>query len=221
MSDEQRSWPARTVELLVERLLRSGIDGVGPLDSASEVAARARAATRTDDAAIDRIIRDHVRLAASEGFITGLGGFVTMSVALPANVVAFHVLATRMVAAIAAVRGHDPTSDKVRTAVLLVLANEDARDVLRKVGVRVGSGQMPSFALRALPPSTLMAVNKGVAFRLLVRFGQKSLTRFGRYVPGVGGLLGGALDALLMRGLGKRARQEFKAAVVADERDAT
>lgn len=216
MNDDQRSWPARTAEGLVERLLRSGIDGVGPLDSASEVAARARAGTADDESAIDRIIREHVRLAASEGFITGLGGFVTMTVALPANVVAFHVLATRMVAAIATVRGHDPSSERVRTAVLLVLANEDANDILRKVGVRVGTGRLTSFALRGLPPSALMAVNKGVAFRLLVRFGEKSLTRFGRFVPGIGGLIGGGLDALLMRGLGRRARNEFRVEEVAN-----
>ncbi|HSK96035.1 MAG TPA: EcsC family protein [Euzebyales bacterium] len=221
MSDDQQSWPARTAEALLEPLMRSGIDGAGPLDSAAEVAAKARAATGDDESAIDRIIRDHVRLAASEGFVTGLGGFITMTVALPANVVAFHVLATRMVAAIATVRGHDPTSDRVRTAVLLVLAREDAHDILRKVGVRGGTGRLTSFALRGLPPSVLMAVNKGVAFRLLVQVGEKSLTRFGRFLPGVGGLIGGGLDALLMRGLGRRAREEFEATDVASRVDSS
>jgi len=221
MNDNQRSWPTRTVEGLVERLLRSGIDGIGPLDAATEVAAKARAATADDESAIDRIIREHVRLAASEGFLTGLGGFVTMSVALPANVVAFHVLATRMVAAIASIRGHDPSSERVRTAVLLVLANEDASDILRKVGVRVGTGRMTSFALRGLPPTLLMAVNKGVAFRVLVRFGEKSLARLGRFLPGIGGVIGGGLDAMLMRGLGRRAREEFRVQEVAGPPEST
>jgi len=211
MNDAQRSWPARVIEDLAQHLLRSGIDGVGPLDAASEVAAKARAASPTDEAAIDRIIRDHVVLAASEGFLTGLGGFITMSVALPANVAAFHVLATRMVAAIAAVCGHDISTDGVRAAVLLVLADEDAADILRRAGVPTGSSRLTSFALRELPPPALMAVNKGIAFQLLVRFGEKSFSDLGRLLPGVGGLVGGGIDAYLMRGIGQRARREFTA----------
>jgi hypothetical protein len=56
-----------------------------------------------------------------------------------------------------------------------------------------------------------MAINKGVAFRLLVRFGEKSFSRLGRFLPGVGGLIGGGIDAYLMRGIGHRARAEFTA----------
>jgi hypothetical protein len=209
MNDAQQSQFGQAVEDLVDRLLRFGVDGAGPLPSAAAVAADALAATSTDDAAIKRIIRNHVRLAASEGFVTGLGGFITLAVALPANVVAFHVIATRMVAAIAAVRGHDPTGDEVRTAVLLVLAEDDARDILRRAGVGVGAGRLTSYALRELPPTLLMAVNKGVAFRVLVRFGQKTFSRFGKFVPGIGGFIGGTIDAVLMRRLGRRARTHF------------
>jgi len=199
----------KIIDAFADRLLRSGIDGVGPLHSASEVATAVGTATVSDDAAIDRIVRDHVRLAASEGFVTGLGGFLTLPVALPANVVSFYVLATRMVAAIAAVRGHDLSSDAVRTAVLLVLSGDDATDVLRKAGVVAGKGRMTSLVTRGLPPSALMAVNKGVAFRLMVQLSEKGLAKFGRFIPGVGGLVGGGLDAYLMRRLSKRARNDF------------
>lgn len=197
------------IDGVVERLLRYGIDGIGPLESASAVASSVGAATPDDDAAIDRIIREHVRLAATEGFLTGLGGFLTLPVALPANVLSFYVLATRMVAAIAAVRGHDVHSDAVRTAVLLVLSGDDATDVLRKAGVMVGRGRMTSLVTRGLPATALMAVNKGVAFRLMVQLGEHGLSRFGRLIPGLGGLLGAGLDAYLMRRLAKRAREDF------------
>jgi hypothetical protein len=216
MNDPAETWPAQAVESLVDRLLRTGIDGAGPLASASDVAANALRAASTDEAAVERIIRNHVRMAASEGFFTGLGGFINLSVSLPVNVVAFHLIATRMVAAIAAVRGHDPTSDEVRTAVLLVLAEDDAGDILRRAGVAVGTGRLTSFALRGLPPSVLMTVNKGVAFRVLVRLGQKGLSRFGRFVPGIGGVIGGAIDAMLMRRLGRRARAHFPRAAASE-----
>ena len=52
----------------------------------------------------DDIIGAHLRLAAGNGFVTGLGGFVTLPIALPANVAGFYIVATRMAGAIAAVR---------------------------------------------------------------------------------------------------------------------
>ena len=209
MNAQKRSVQPRALDGLVERLLRSGIDGLGPFASAAVVAANARAATPTEAAAVDRVIRNHVRLAAAEGFLTGLGGFVTMVVALPANVWAFHLLATRMVAAIAAIHGHDVSTAEGRAAVLLTLAGDDADDILRRAGAIAGQGKLTSVALRGLPPPALMAVNKGVVFRLLVRFSRSGLARFGKLVPGIGGAIGAGVDAFLVRRIGQRARKDF------------
>jgi hypothetical protein len=192
-------------------MLRVGIDGLGPIESARSVAGLATASTPDSDAAIAKIVRAHVRLAAGGGFVTSVGGFVTLPVALPANVVTFYILATREVAAIAAVRGHDVSRDNVRTAVLLALTGSDSADILRKAGVAPGAGRVTSFALRGLPPAVLMAVNKGVAFRVVTQLGKKGLSRLGRGVPLVGGVVGGGLDALLMRRIGKRADADFTA----------
>src|SRR5690242_295094 len=68
---------------LVATLLGTGIDGRGPLRSASAVAEAARRRASGDDEAVDRIVRLHVVGATVGGFVTGLGGFVTMPVALP------------------------------------------------------------------------------------------------------------------------------------------
>lgn len=65
---------------VVERLLDFGIDGHGPVDSAQLVADKARAAHPDADQAIDAVVRNHHRVAAAGGFVTGLGGFVTLPV---------------------------------------------------------------------------------------------------------------------------------------------
>jgi hypothetical protein len=196
-------------------MLRVGIDGVGPIESARSVAGLASASTPDAAAAVEKIMRTHVRLAAGGGFVTSVGGFVTLPVALPANVVSFYVLATRQVAAIAAVHGHDLSRDDVRTAVLLTLTGSDSTDILRKAGVSPGMGRVTSFALRGLPPAVLMAVNKGVAFRVVTQLGKRGLSRLGRAVPLLGGVVGGGLDGLLMRRIGKRADEDFRALPVA------
>lgn len=208
--DEGRlSRTERMVAEAVQRLVDAGIDGVGPLDPARVVAERARASSQDAEAAIDLVVASHTRLAAAGGFVTGIGGFVTMPVSLPVNVVGFYVTATRMVAATAHLRGYDLAQPEVRTAVLLALVGADADDLLAKAGFATPGGYATRFALRRLPASALMMVNKGVAFRLLTQLGRRGLARLGRAVPFAGGAIGGALDAYLLRRIADAARKEF------------
>ena len=94
---------------MVEKLLDVGIDGRGPFDSATEVAAKALAKEPDPERAVDAIVKSHLKLAMANGFVTSLGGFITMPVALPANVTGFYLLATRMVAAVAKATGAGDT----------------------------------------------------------------------------------------------------------------
>ena len=196
---------------MIERLMDFGIDGKGPFDSAQKVADVARAEHSGAERAIDAIVRSHLRLAAAGGFVTSLGGFVTMPIALPANVVGFYLVATRMVAGIASTRGYDIRRPEVRSAVLLALVGADADDLLKKLPPLPGvsTGRLANLAAQGLPGPALLAVNKGVGFRLLNQVGQKSLTRFGKAVPVVGGVVGAGVDTFLLKRIADHARQEF------------
>lgn len=191
-----------------ERLMDVGIDGKGRFDSAHNVAQVAMARHPGPERAIDAIARSHVAFAAAGGFVTGLGGFVVMPIALPANVVEFYLVATRMVAAIASTRGHDIGQPEVRSAVLLALVGADADDLLKKAGY-ASTGRLAGLAVERLPGPMLLAVNKGVGFRLLSQVGRKSFTRFGRGVPLVGGVVGAGVDAYLLNRIAAHARLEF------------
>lgn len=195
---------------LITRLLDLGIDGKGPLDSADAVA-EAVLATRGGDSALKEIEKSHRRMVAVGGFVTGLGGFVTMAVSLPANVVEFYVLSTRMVAAMARVRGYDLADPHVRTAVLLTLTGTDSDDILKKVGLQAAGGRLTSMATSRLPAPALMVLNKAVGFRLIARAGGQTLARFGRAVPVAGGVLGAGLDVYLLGKIADQARAEFPA----------
>jgi hypothetical protein len=193
---------------VVERLLEVGIDGRGPLESAQQLADKARSAHAGEDVAIDAIVRQHLKLAAAGGFVTGLGGFVTLPVALPVNVSEFYLLATRMVAAVACLRGYDLRQPEVRSAVLLTLVGADSDDLLKKAGVAT-SGRLANLAAERLPGPALMMVNKGVGFRLVSQLGRKGLQRFGKAVPLVGGAVGAGIDVYLLRRIADHARHEF------------
>jgi hypothetical protein len=208
-ANERQGRIERLTSGLAEHLLAAGIDGHGRLPSAAEVAEREVARGGDHDAVLARIVNRHTALAGGEGFVTGLGGIVTLPVAIPANIIGFYVLATRMTASIAAASGYDVSDPVTRSAVLLCLSGQDAGDIVRNVGLGTGGSHLATRALSGLPPSVLMVVNKGVAFRIVSGFGKRSLSWLGRGVPLAGGVIGAGIDAVLIRRIAKIAREQF------------
>ena len=195
---------------LIERLLDVGIDGKGPFDSAHEVADRALRHARGDDQQALRILqRDHRQLGAVGGFVTGLGGFFTMPLMLPANVLEFYLVGTRLTAATARVRGYDIDEPEIRSAILLTLIGADRDDLLKKAGLHASGGKLSALAVDRLPAPALMVLNKAIGFRLLARIGQGTFSRLGRAIPVIGGVLGGAIDVYLLNRIGRQAAKEF------------
>lgn len=199
---------------LVQNILDLGVDGKGWFESASHVADEALRAHGGDvEAAVDAIVRSHVIRGGASGFVTSVGGFITLPVALPANLLAFYLLATRMTASIARVRGYDIASEQIRTAVLLTLVGADADDLLRKANMVVPGGTLSNLAAQRLPGPALMVVQKGIGFRLLAQVGSKTFARLGRLVPLVGGAIGAGLDAYMLHRFAFNAKRQFPTAV--------
>ncbi len=133
--DEPRTGLARTGQQFVEQLLRLGVEGFGPFNSASESAQEALKG-RTTDQAIKVLIRNHCLIAGSQGFVTNIGGFITMPVTLPANIGAAYLIQIHLAAAIAHVHGHDLDGEEVRTAILLCLLGNAGTEVVKQLALR-------------------------------------------------------------------------------------
>lgn len=199
------------VDKLVDGLLALGLDGAGPLDSAVELAQQTRRETGDDEKAVRKVARKALVGGTVGGFVTGVGGFVTMPVAIPVNVLEFYVQAIRMTGAIATLRGYDVKDPMIRTAVLLTLVGSGGDDVLRKAGLATGGGRLVTLALQKLPPGGLLVVNKAIGFRLLRGFGQRAFAKLGRGVPVLGGVVGAGFDGWMMKAIGDHAMKEFPA----------
>ncbi len=199
----------QAINKVVTMLLDIGLDGRGPLSSAAEMAERARREQGSNEDAIRALARGATLRGGIGGFVTGLGGFVTMPIALPANVLEFYVQATRMVGAIATLRGYDVQDQRIRTAVLLTLVGSKSDEVLKKAGMSTGGGRLASIALKNMPPAALMIANKAVGFNLMRTVGGKALGKLGRGVPVVGGFVGGGIDAFMMKKIADHAMREF------------
>ncbi|EON22519.1 MULTISPECIES: EcsC family protein [Nocardioides] len=199
------------INKVVTMLLDIGLDGRGPIKSAPQVASAAKKDKGSREEAIKAIARATTVRGGIGGFVTGLGGFVTMPIALPANVLEFYVQATRMVGAIAILRGYDINEPRIRTAVLLTLVGSKSDDVLKKAGMATGGGRVTALALRNMPPAALMVVNKAVGFNLMRGVGTKALGRLGRGVPVAGGFVGAGIDSYMMKKIADHAMKEFPA----------
>lgn len=198
------------INQFIEKILAVGLDGAGPYPSASAAAAKALKDTDGDAAqAINKVIRQHVVGGAAGGVATGVGGFVTMPVALPANILEFYVQAAHMVGAIAAIRGYDLSQPTIRTAVLLTMVGSNSDEVLKKAGIATGGGRLVNLAAGHLPRAALMIVNKAIGFRLLRTVGEGVLQRAGRAVPVLGGVVGGGIDGYMMKKIADQAVKEF------------
>ena len=195
---------------LIKQLTAVGIEGVAGFPGARKVAENALAKTNGNvEEAVDAVVRQHLVGGAAGGFLTSLGGFLTMLVAIPANVFEFYVQATRMTAAVAHLRGHDIGDPTIRTAVLLTLVGSDSADILSKAGVSVGTSAALNTFGKGLPKPALMVIQKAVGFRILRSVGERMFARVGKLVPVAGGLFGAGIDLAMMKRIGDQARAEF------------
>lgn len=194
---------------LVDSLLDVAIEGRGPIKPVKQVAAAMRRGAGEQTAAITKASSAQLVGAAVGGFVTSVGGFAAMPVALPLNIAEFYFQATRVVAKIAELRGYDVDDAQVRQAISLALAGADADEVFAKVGMGASNNFVMGALEDQLPDSAMMMVNKAVAFRLMRSMGEKSLSRLGKGIPVVGGFVGAGLDTYLMFRIIETAKEQF------------
>lgn len=151
-----------------------------------------------------------VAKCGTSGFITGLGGLITIPVTLPANISSVLYVQIRMVAAIAKIGGYDIKSDQVQTAVYACLVGNAINDVLKEAGVQIGQKAFVE-AVKKIPGEVLVKINQKVGFRLLTKFGQKGVVNLGKLVPVVGGVINGGFDIASTTVIAKNAIKVFMA----------
>lgn len=141
--------------------------------------------------AIDRMILAQKLKCTTTGFLTGLGGIMTLPVTLPADLTSSLYMEVRMIVSIAMLRGYDVRSDEVKTLVYLCIAGNAASDILKNVGINAAQKLAVKKLLPLLTKEVVAKINKAVGFRLLTKGGSKGLINAGKAVPIFGGLVGG------------------------------
>lgn len=186
------------------------INGVAGMDSASEMAANYAKGKGTKIDQANSLIRWQNTKAGTSGFITGLGGLITMPITIPANITSVIYVQIRMIAAIACLGGHDLKDDRVKTLVYACLTGNVAKDILKDVGIVVGR-KLTENAIKNISGKTITVINQKVGFRLLTKFGEKGAVNLGKSIPLVGGFIGATFDSVTTNLIGNIARDTFLA----------
>ena len=185
------------------------LDGLPTSKGVIEFAEEYQRKYATPQIATNKLIKIQVLKCGISGFITGLGGFITLPVAIPANVGSVLYVHMRMIAAIAYLGGYDPKDDAVQTMVYLCLVGETVADVIIKpVGIKVGN-RVALNALKKLPGKVLTKINQKVSMRLLTKFGTKGAINLVKLVPVAGGVVSAVMDVALTRQIAKQATKMF------------
>lgn len=194
----------------VHQALERAIRGVGPLDSAAVAADKQLAEQKGNvDKAIGEVIENNVRLAGAQGFLTNIGGLVTMTVTVPINITGLALIQCRMVAGIAHLRGYDLDDKRTRNAILASLLGEERMLSLIKKKKLPGTPMALATAPVHDPHLDNIMANEVAAELITKVAGKRIATTVGRRVPVVGGLVGAGADGFSTWRIGRYVDREL------------
>lgn len=208
MENEFSNISQKLIMQSLEWAYAKAVNGVVGLGSAEELAQEYLKEGDSLPEQINNLIRWQNAKAGTSGFLTGIGGILTIPVTLPANITSILYIQLRMIAAIAIMCGYDVKDDKVKTLAYSCLVATSSAEIVKNLGIKIGEKIAVSM-LKKLPGALITKINQTVGFRLLTRFGQKGAINLIKGVPLLGGVIGAALDIVSTNTVGNVARDLF------------
>lgn len=166
--------------------------------------------TKDKESGIRSLVHVQTLKTTLAGFLTGLGGMITLPVAVPADIASSMYVNMRMVGAIALLRGYDLKNDRVRTMVFATITGETLKDAIKSIGVKTGEKMAKEAINKYLTRDVIKKINEAICKRFITKSGEKGIINATKCVPVVGGIISGAFDFASTRAIAKLAKAEFK-----------
>lgn len=184
------------------------LNGVAGMKGAADLATDYMSHGGDLEAQVDALIKNQIIKCGTSGFLTSLGGFITLPVSLPANVASVIYMQMQMIAAIARMGGYDLHDDRVKTLVIACLCGNEVKEILKQAGIQIGK-KLTERAVQKISSALIVRINRAVGFRLLTKFGTKGAINLSKAIPVIGGLIGGGVDAYSTKVIGNKAKELF------------
>lgn len=194
---------------LLDALYEKSINGIPKLSQPIDVLSNDYLSkNNSTEKAARQFVNYQVAKCTTSGFVTGLGGLITLPVAIPANVSSVMYVQMRMIACLAYMGGYDTSSDQVQTLVYACLVGISIDQIIKQAGIKFGT-KFTTAMVKKIPGTVLTKINQKVGFRFLTKFGEKGIINIAKLVPVVGGVIGGGFDLVETKVIANRAYKMF------------
>lgn len=163
---------------------------------------------KTTEEACKAMLRNQIAKCTTSGILTGFGGFITMPVAIPANLGSVIYVQMRMIACVAYMADYELESDQTQTFVYACLAGVTVNGLVKQASIKFGV-KFANGLIKKIPAKVLTKINQKIGFRFITKFGTKGIVNLGKLFPGVGAVIGGGLDLVETKLIADRAYKWF------------
>lgn len=185
------------------------LDGIPKVSkSVDELAKDYASKYPTAEKAAKALVTNQLVKCTTSGFLTGLGGIITLPVAVPANVSSVLYVQLRMIAAVAKLGGYEPDMDQVQILIYACMTGQAVGDVLKGTGIKLGT-KIATSSIQKISGAMLTRINQAVGFRLITKFGQTGIINLGKMIPLAGGVIGGGFDLVTTKIIAQNALKMF------------
>jgi hypothetical protein len=165
-----------------------------------------------DIAALDRMansyIRKYTQVAGAQGFLTGLGGVVTLPVSVPTDVGAFLLLIARVNSAVMQTYGFESETEEGMTMLHVGLLAGLGIDKLTVVGANALVETLTKrITTKPYRDAVVIAMIRAVAKRVGVTLGKR---HFAKAVPVIGGGINAGMSGGLVYTFGRRSKHYYR-----------
>ncbi len=195
---------------ILEKLYVQSLDGIDKVSEPVEELARDYLEKHDSvDEAARSFMQNQIAKCSVSGFVTGLGGILTIPVSVPANIGSVLYVQMRMIACLAYMGGYDVRSQEVKMMQYACLAGVSLNRIIKELGKKVGNERVDKL-LDKIPESSVPTISQKIYSQLALKTGAKvGSGTIGKAIPLLGGIVNGALDYVETKALADRAYDMF------------
>ncbi|MEM6785303.1 MAG: EcsC family protein [Bacteroidota bacterium] len=189
---------------LLNTLYPRALDGLPVLGSPQEFAQPYLDKVGPKRSRAEQMVRAHLAAASATGFVSGLGGWVTLPITIPANLAGVALVQLHMTAAVAHLGGHTLGDPAIQERIVGCLIGDPDHETER----RTEDEMVDRFGVKFAEKGLQFVATQ--SWQLAKFATQRSLTnRLARRIPLVGGVIGGLSDLYNTRVVARCALDTF------------
>jgi hypothetical protein len=140
------------------------------------------------------VVRRKALKSGLVGAATGVGGLLTLPIAVPSALAVNWKIQASLIMAVAHVYGHTEDTLDLSTDIYLVLAGDAAKEALKRFGIEASKTVTRKAVEKYITREVMKKIWKVLGRKIITKAGEKSLTSFVRLIPLVGAPVGFAFD---------------------------